>query len=52
MVVFYTLGNFKQRDEIYINLDNDLLINNSNVLTYVKDSKYYWLKMYQIFKVQ
>ena len=46
MVVCYTLGYFKQPDEIYINLDNDLLINDYNVLAYVKNSKYYWLQIY------
>ena len=52
MVVFQTLGYFKEPDEIYINLDNDLLINKCDVLAYVKNSKYYWLQIYQIFKVQ
>ena len=52
MVVFQTLGYFKELDEIYINLDNDILINKCDVLAYVKNSKYYWLQIYQIFKVQ
>ena len=46
MVIFYTLaiGYFKQRDEIYINLDNDLLVNDSNVLTIAKILGYKHIK--------
>ena len=43
MVVHPTLGYFKETDDIYVYLDNDLLKNKSNILTYIKNSKYYWL---------